>query len=63
MSAFVNCLSEEDQEFYEIKNAAAEFYRANRVPEELEKALGELFFQNPEDVHGYLVHSTLLPDI
>ncbi|XP_051937043.1 enolase 4 [Hippocampus zosterae] len=56
MSAFVNCLSEEDQEFYEIKNAAAEFYRANRVPEELEKALGELFFQNPEDVHGYLAN-------
>ncbi|XP_077351933.1 enolase 4 isoform X2 [Festucalex cinctus] len=56
MSSFVNNVSEEDQEFYEIKNAAAEFYRANRVPEELEKALGELFFHNPEDVHGYLAN-------
>ncbi|XP_077437474.1 enolase 4 isoform X2 [Vanacampus margaritifer] len=56
MSSFVNSVSEEDQEFYEIKNAAAEFYRANRVPEELEKALGELFFHNPEDVHGYLAN-------
>ncbi|XP_061693411.1 enolase 4 isoform X2 [Syngnathoides biaculeatus] len=56
MSCFVNCLSEEDQEFSDIKNAAAEFYRANRVPEELERALGELFFQNPEDVHGYLAN-------
>ncbi|XP_077586283.1 enolase 4 isoform X2 [Stigmatopora nigra] len=56
MSYFVNSLSEEDQEFDEIKNAAAEFYRANRVPEELEKALGELFFDNPRDVHGYLAN-------
>ncbi|XP_061545590.1 enolase 4 isoform X3 [Phycodurus eques] len=56
MSRFVSCLSEEDQEFDEIKNAAAAFYRTNRVPEELERALGELFFQNPEDVHGYLAN-------
>ncbi|XP_061646140.1 enolase 4 isoform X1 [Phyllopteryx taeniolatus] len=56
MSRSVSCLSEEDQEFDEIKNAAAAFYRANRVPEELERALGELFFQNPEDVHGYLAN-------
>ncbi|KAM9808711.1 enolase 4 [Syngnathus typhle] len=56
MSAFVKSLSEQDQEFHQIKDAAAEFYRANRVPEELEKALGELFFQNPEDVHGYLAN-------
>ncbi|XP_054652934.1 enolase 4 [Dunckerocampus dactyliophorus] len=56
MSYLVNCLSEEDQEFHHIKNTAADFYRANRVPEELEAALGEAFFQNPEDVYGYLAN-------
>nr|XP_057912644.1 enolase 4 [Doryrhamphus excisus] len=56
MSYLFNCLSEEDQEFHHIKNTAADFYRANRVPEELEVALAEAFFQNPEDVYGYLAN-------
>uniref|UniRef100_A0A3P8WLT8 Enolase 4 n=1 Tax=Cynoglossus semilaevis TaxID=244447 RepID=A0A3P8WLT8_CYNSE len=32
----------------------AGFYRQNRIPEEMEKALNRLFFKQPEDVHGYL---------
>ncbi|XP_061914905.1 enolase 4 isoform X5 [Entelurus aequoreus] len=49
-------ISEEDQNFGHTKNAAADFYRANKVPEELECALAEAFFQNPEDVNGYLAN-------
>ncbi|XP_040906267.1 enolase 4 [Toxotes jaculatrix] len=53
---FINCLSKEEQDFYEIKNAAAEFYRVNRVPEAIETALNELFLHKPGDVHGYLAN-------
>lgn len=52
---FMNRLSKEEQDLYDIKNAAAEFYRVNRVPQEIERALNELFFHKPEDVNGYLV--------
>lgn len=52
---FIGRLSEEEQDFSHIKSAAAEFYRVNRVPQEIERALNELFFHKPEDVHGYLV--------
>ncbi|GAA6221188.1 enolase 4 [Lates japonicus] len=51
---FFSRLSKEEQDFYETKHAAAEFYRVNRVPEEIERALNELFLQKPEDAHGYL---------
>lgn len=51
----INRVSKEEQDLYDIKNAAAEFYRVNRVPQEMEKALNELFLHKPEDVHGYLV--------
>ncbi|XP_059179895.1 enolase 4 isoform X5 [Centropristis striata] len=44
------------QDFYDIKNAAAEFYRLNGVPREIERALNELFTDKPEDVHGYLAN-------
>ncbi|XP_067465400.1 enolase 4 isoform X1 [Thunnus thynnus] len=53
---FISRLSQEEHDFYEIKNAAAEFYRVNRVPEEIERALNELFFHKPEDLHGYLAN-------
>nr|XP_046257968.1 enolase 4 isoform X2 [Scatophagus argus] len=51
---FINRLSKEEQDLYDIKNAAAEFYRVKKVPQELERALNELFFHKPEDVYGYL---------
>ena len=50
-----NRLSEEEQDLHHMKSAAAEFYRLNRVPQELERALNQLFIHRPEDIHGYLV--------
>lgn len=52
---FTSRVSQEEHDFYQIKNAAAEFYRVNRIPEELERVLNELFLHKPGDVHGYLV--------
>uniref|UniRef100_A0A3P8RYF0 Enolase 4 n=1 Tax=Amphiprion percula TaxID=161767 RepID=A0A3P8RYF0_AMPPE len=46
--------SKEEQDLYEMKKAAAEFYRVNRVPQEIERALSQLLLQQPEDLHGYL---------
>lgn len=63
---FISRLSKEEQDFYDIKNAAAEFYKVQRIPQEMERALNELFLHKPEDVHGYLVRMCLpavqLPD-
>ncbi|XP_073338324.1 enolase 4 [Pagrus major] len=53
---FISRLSKEEQEFYDIKNAAAEFYKVKRVPQEMERALNELFLHKPEDVYGYLAN-------
>ncbi|XP_051279731.1 enolase 4 isoform X2 [Dicentrarchus labrax] len=53
---FISRLSKEEQDFCDIQNAAAEFYRVNRIPEEVERALNELFFHRPEDIHGYLAN-------
>ncbi|XP_070834148.1 enolase 4 isoform X2 [Chaetodon trifascialis] len=53
---FNSRLSKEEQDFYDIKNAAAEFYRIKRVPQEMERALNELFFNKPEDVYGDLAN-------
>ncbi|XP_053188646.1 enolase 4 [Scomber japonicus] len=53
---FTSRVSQEEHDFYQIKNAAAEFYRVNRIPEELERVLNELFLHKPGDVHGYLAN-------
>uniref|UniRef100_A0A8C6TQE2 Enolase 4 n=1 Tax=Neogobius melanostomus TaxID=47308 RepID=A0A8C6TQE2_9GOBI len=42
----------EDRE--ELRHAAVEFYRVNRVPEQLERALNELFLRRPSDLYGHL---------
>lgn len=64
---FVSCnsrISKEDKEFYELKNRAAEFYRANGVPRKLETVLNEMFCAKPDDVYGYLVwKSVCLNDV
>lgn len=52
---FISRLSKEEQDFSDIRNAAAEFYRVNRIPQEMERALNELYLHQPEDVYGYLV--------
>ncbi|XP_022050025.2 enolase 4 isoform X1 [Acanthochromis polyacanthus] len=46
--------SKEEQDLYEMKKAAAEFYRVNRVPQEIERALGQLLLLQPQDLYGYL---------
>ncbi|MBN3324368.1 ENO4 Enolase, partial [Atractosteus spatula] len=47
-------LSKEDREFYELKNRAAEYYRANGVPQKMEDVLNLMFYEKPDDVYGYL---------
>ncbi|XP_057200619.1 enolase 4 isoform X2 [Triplophysa rosa] len=49
-------VSKEDQEFYDLKNKAADYYRSNGVPEKIEGVLNEMFFQKPNDIYGYLAN-------
>lgn len=51
----LSSLCREEQDLQKMKSAAAEFYRLNGVPGILERALNELYVQQPADVHGYLV--------
>ncbi|XP_026998771.2 enolase 4 isoform X3 [Tachysurus fulvidraco] len=56
---FVSCnskISKVDKDFYDLKNKAAEFYRANGVPEKLETVLNQMFVSKPNDVYGYLAN-------
>ncbi|XP_052002024.1 enolase 4 isoform X2 [Xyrauchen texanus] len=56
---FLSCHSresKEDKEFYDLKNKAAEYYRSNGVPQRIEDALNEMFFQKPDDIYGYLAN-------
>ncbi|XP_069579122.1 enolase 4 [Brachyistius frenatus] len=48
------CLSGDYRDMYDMRNAAAEFYRVHRVREEVERVLNELFLLQPADLHGYL---------
>ncbi|XP_036448488.1 enolase 4 [Colossoma macropomum] len=45
-----------EQEFYELKCRAAEYYRANRVPQTLEGLLNQLFEDKPGDIYGYMAN-------
>ncbi|XP_036402648.1 enolase 4 [Megalops cyprinoides] len=49
-------VSKQDQEFYDLKNRAVEYYRANGVPQKMECVLNEMFFEKPDDVYGYLAN-------
>ncbi|XP_071486736.1 enolase 4-like [Diadema antillarum] len=42
------------REFYETKQRAVNFYRENRIPEQLEEILNSMFYDSPADVYGYL---------
>ncbi|XP_062257457.1 enolase 4 [Platichthys flesus] len=53
---FLSRLCKQEQDVYETKVAAAEFYRLNRIPEQIERALNELFLHKPADLHGYLAN-------
>ncbi|XP_076833813.1 enolase 4 isoform X2 [Brachyhypopomus gauderio] len=55
----LNCnsrTSKEDREFYNLKNKAAEYYRANGIPQKIEAVLNEMFYEKPNDVYGYLAN-------
>ncbi|XP_019902970.1 enolase 4 isoform X2 [Esox lucius] len=47
-------VSKEDQEFYVLKNKAAEYFRSNGVPQKIECILNDMFFDQPDDIYGYL---------
>ncbi|XP_048047234.1 enolase 4 isoform X1 [Megalobrama amblycephala] len=49
-------VSKQDQEFYDLKNKAAEYYRSNGVPQKIESVLNEMFWQKPNDLYGYLAN-------
>ncbi|XP_043118136.1 enolase 4 isoform X2 [Puntigrus tetrazona] len=49
-------VTKEDQEFYDLKNKAAEYYRSNGVPQKIENVLNEMFWQKPDDIYGYLAN-------
>ena len=48
-------VSEEERDFYEMKKRACEFYTRNKVPQQIENVLNEMFFAKPDDIYGYLV--------
>ncbi|XP_006807129.1 enolase 4 isoform X2 [Neolamprologus brichardi] len=52
--AFSKRVCEDKRDFDEMKTAAAEFYRVSRVPQDIERALHQLFLHRPADQHGYL---------
>ena len=47
--------SEEERDFYDMKNRACEFYTRNKVPEQIETVLNDMFFDQPDDIYTYLV--------
>uniref|UniRef100_A0A8C4ZM11 Enolase 4 n=1 Tax=Gadus morhua TaxID=8049 RepID=A0A8C4ZM11_GADMO len=49
-------VSEEERDFYEMKNRACEFYTRNKVPQQIENVLNEMFFAKPDDIYGYLAN-------
>ncbi|XP_071249230.1 enolase 4 isoform X2 [Salvelinus alpinus] len=49
-------VSKEEQEFYDLKIKAAEYYRANGVPQKMEGVLNDMFFDKPDDIYGYLAN-------
>ncbi|XP_067091781.1 enolase 4 [Osmerus mordax] len=49
-------ISKEDQEFYELKNKAAEFYRESGMQHKIEDVLNKMFFDQPDDIYGYLAN-------
>ncbi|XP_059929642.1 enolase 4 isoform X2 [Gadus macrocephalus] len=49
-------VSEEERDFNEMKNRACEFYTRNKVPQQIENVLNEMFFAKPDDIYGYLAN-------
>ncbi|KAL0964393.1 hypothetical protein UPYG_G00323220 [Umbra pygmaea] len=56
---FMSCnshVSKEDKEFHALKNKAAEYYRTNGLPQKIECILNDMFFDQPDDIYGYLAN-------
>ncbi|XP_062375760.1 enolase 4 [Sardina pilchardus] len=49
-------VSKEDQDFYDLRQRAAEYYRANSVPQNIEGVLNQMFLEKPDDIYGYLAN-------
>ncbi|XP_028846018.1 enolase 4 [Denticeps clupeoides] len=49
-------LSQEDRDFCELKQKAAEYVRASGVAQTIEGVLNELFLEQPDDVYGHLAN-------
>ncbi|XP_072290375.1 enolase 4-like [Eucyclogobius newberryi] len=47
-------LCKNEEELEELRRSAADFYRVNRVPEQLERVLNEMCSRRPSDLHGYM---------
>ena len=43
------------RDIYEMKEQAKQYYGQNKVPEKMEDVLNSMFFDNPNDIYGYLV--------
>ncbi|XP_074501738.1 enolase 4 isoform X3 [Sebastes fasciatus] len=52
----VSRVPQDEQQDYDAQHAAAEFYRLNGVPQQIETALNQLLLQRPADLHGYLAN-------
>lgn len=47
--------SRELREMYEAKQKAVKYYNENGVPQKIEEIMNTMFYDNPNDVYGYLV--------
>ncbi|XP_037639302.1 enolase 4 isoform X4 [Sebastes umbrosus] len=52
----VSRVPQDEQQNYDAQHAAAEFYRLNGVPQQIETALNQLLLHRPADLHGYLAN-------
>jgi enolase len=43
------------KEKYQLKEKAVAYYKENGVPQKMEEILNTMFYDNPDDVYGYLV--------
>lgn len=46
------------KQLYDLKQKAFNYYLDNGVPQKMEEILNSMFYDNPEDVYGYLVSNS-----
>ena len=47
------------RELYELKQQAIRYYEDNGVPQKMEEILNSMFYENPDDVYGHMVSTTV----